>query len=45
MQQEIIHLLTMYLEQRDKLSEEERRIILNTLRMININFEEEISHE
>ncbi len=40
MQKDIVYLLTKYLEQRDKLTEEEKRIILNTLRMVNISLEE-----
>jgi len=35
MEKEIIQLTTLYLENRDKLTEEEKRIILNTLEMVN----------
>lgn len=39
MDKDLIHLLTRYLEERDKLSEEERRIILNTVRIVTFKWE------
>ena len=38
---DIVHLLTVYLEHRDTLSEEERSIILNTLKILNIQLEKD----
>jgi len=33
----VAKLMTLYLEQREKMSEEERKIVLNTMRMVGEN--------
>lgn len=39
MKEDIVKLLTVYLENRDSLSEDEKRIILRSLEMVNICLE------